>query len=46
MTLETAAYTHAILEEVFARVPLAFSLAMLDDGRYLEVNDCFWRITG
>lgn len=50
MTVEAADSERFFSEGVYARVlrasPVAFSLSTLDDGRYLEVNDRFLRITG
>ncbi|MFN8597509.1 MAG: PAS domain S-box protein [Anaerolineae bacterium] len=50
MAVESISSERFSSEEVYARVlrasPLAFSLATLDEGRYLEVNDRFLRITG
>lgn len=36
----------ALFEAVFARAPLLMSISTIEDGRYLDVNECFTRITG
>lgn len=50
MTVEAAGSERFFSEEGYARVlrasPAAFSPSTLDDGRYLEVNDRFLRVTG